>query len=726
VASLGLALAVAILGRAASAADAAAPTGTARPEVDDERLLRGVGEIAAPGPPGALVVFGPRAFALVSAHHGGATDPVVAAARAGRGRVVALSDEGFFDPREIAKADTAALLENAIAWAAQRDGRGAVICARTGKGLPDWLGGRGYAVVRADDALLEAVRKAAPEEVVLVKASGLSSAEAGALAKFVEAGGGLIVAAGAPRDRESPAARLLAPFGIASCAARVERGEAKTPRVARVPPDEINAALALDALLREGAATEEIVAQRLHVIEHAAEAVPPDDRLFRPRMLDALEKLQETRLAFPVKAVTPEDRLHVRLLVLCREAAPPERVRPAPDADVFPGKVPKDAPRVKRRVAVDPAIDGWKSTGLYAPPGEVVRVRVPPAWQEAGLSVRIGANAEVFERDALWEHFPRIWNARPIRGPLLAIANAHGGLVYVVVPSGLGGEAFEVEIEGVVAAPHFVLGKTSLADWRKTVRGAPAPWAELETAKVVLTVPSEEIRGLDDPDALLCFWDRVLDSYADLGARPLAARPERLVRDSHAPGTLHNGYPIKLPMARSENLVDLKALEAGGSWGPWHELGHNHVRQDWCFDGVGEVVNNVFVLHAIDRVVGVRPWDQEAIQKKGIPRAKLYFATHETIRGGDPFAKLVMYAQIQREFGWEPFRKVFAEYRDLRPAERPKNDDEKRDQWLVRLSRAVGRDLGPFFQAWGVPTSDAARRSVAGLPAWTPTLPPRP
>jgi hypothetical protein len=32
----------------------------------------------------------------------------------------------------------------------------------------------------------------------------------------------------------------------------------------------------------------------------------------------------------------------------------------------------------------------------------------------------------------------------------------------------------------------------------------------------------------------------------------------------------------------------------------------------------------------------------------------------------------------------------------------------------------VGRNLGPFFEAWGVPTSPEARQSLADLPAWMP------
>jgi hypothetical protein len=39
---------------------------------------------------------------------------------------------------------------------------------------------------------------------------------------------------------------------------------------------------------------------------------------------------------------------------------------------------------------------------------------------------------------------------------------------------------------------------------------------------------------------------------------------------------------------------------------------------------------------------------------------------------------------------------------------------------MVRFSRHVGRDLGPFFEAWGVPTSEEARQSIADLPGWMP------
>ena len=66
----------------------------------------------------------------------------------------------------------------------------------------------------------------------------------------------------------------------------------------------------------------------------------------------------------------------------------------------------------------------------------------------------------------------------------------------------------------------------------------------------------------------------------------------------------------------------------------------------------------------------------------------------------------------------DALREAFAEYRTLGESDQPKSDDEKRDQWLVRLSRNAERNLGPFFENWGVPTSEKARASIAHLSAF--------
>lgn len=68
--------------------------------------------------------------------------------------------------------------------------------------------------------------------------------------------------------------------------------------------------------------------------------------------------------------------------------------------------------------------------------------------------------------------------------------------------------------------------------WVQKIRKYPPPWAELITENLILTVPSDAIRSLEDPDALLSQWDKIMEAIADLAAIPKKfPRPERFVTD---------------------------------------------------------------------------------------------------------------------------------------------------------------------------------------------------
>jgi hypothetical protein len=168
-------------------------------------------------------------------------------------------------------------------------------------------------------------------------------------------------------------------------------------------------------------------------------------------------------------------------------------------------------------------------------------------------------------------------------------------------------------------------------------------------------------------------------------------------------------------------MTSLETLKKG-SWGLLHELGHNHQEGDWTFDGTGEVTCNLFALHAIDTICTPDANDRGHPGVNTPPSLKKHLALGAPFEKWkqDPFLALHMYVQLEKAFGWETFKKVFAEYRTLKQSERPKSDLEKRDQWMVRFSRACGKNLGPFFEKWGVPTSESARASIKDLDAWMP------
>lgn len=411
----------------------------------------------------------------------------------------------------------------------------------------------------------------------------------------------------------------------------------------------------------------------------------------------------------------------VKLLVSCLALAS--------SAHAFPGGVPENTPRVEKRVALKEGRWGWHSTGLYAAPGEAITVESPEGVELHKLKLRIGCHKDRLRK----EPFKRpqvITSVTPLKPGTTTHSNPYGGLVYIEVPKGADVAGLAFTISGAVEAPHYIHGQTTPAEWR-SIRQHPGPWAELESDRVVLSIPSEHIRTLEDPAAVMEFWNEVLDAQADLAAIPRErSRPERIVPDIQiSAGFMHSGYPVMIHLPQAKHMVDLNALRSnkgGKNWGYFHELGHNHQSRQWTFQGTGEVTCNLFSLYTIEQVCGGRNPHRAMESGKRAARLGKYLADGADFEvwKKDPFLALTMYVQLQEAFGWEPFIALFADYQAHPiPNEKKKRrpaDDRVRDEWMVRFSNQVGRNLGPFFETWGVPTTPEARASIAHLPEWMP------
>lgn len=404
-------------------------------------------------------------------------------------------------------------------------------------------------------------------------------------------------------------------------------------------------------------------------------------------------------------------------------AQPPEMVRAHRAAADFPGVPPEMAKAVTRKVAVDTSISRWHSTGLYAAPGKVVTVTVPANATQAKLKVRIGCHKDLLwpARIKSWSRVPEITRSFAISAPVTLAANAFGGPVYIEVPPDCALGNIEVTIQDAIPAPFFELGKTDLAKWKSEVRNSPAPWAELAGRKLIISLPSENVRQLDDPAAVVEYWDRVVQAEDELSGVTNRTSPERFVLDRQiSAGYMHSGYPIMAHLDQADKVANMESLKKG-NWGFFHELGHNHQRPEWTLEGTGEVTCNIFSMYCFDRVCGLPRRGHGAMSDANREKQlKAFFSDRSKTWTSDPFLALNFYDQLVEGFGWDTFKQVFAEYRDLPKEQRPKNDAEKRDQWLVRFSKAAGRNLGPFFEAWRIQTSESARKAVKDLPAWLP------
>jgi len=345
--------------------------------------------------------------------------------------------------------------------------------------------------------------------------------------------------------------------------------------------------------------------------------------------------------------------------------------------------------------ATDPLaalLDGVKSIGTTGSPGPVV----------------------VFG-DHAWPLL--VGNADKSAAPVAACATLDRGRIVILGHNGYVLDPASVEGDAARLLENAARWVASIDKPLGVVR-APKLATMLRQRKldVVELDPRDIANRLDNVSALL--------GNVDLAAIPREReRPERYVTDVQiSAGYMHSGYPIMTHLDAAPRFVDLATLRGKGDWGMFHEIGHNHQSGDWTFAGTGEVTVNLFTMYILETVCrtetrhgAITP---EAMRKH-IERFEKENRSFDLWKR-EPFLALVMYRQMIDAFGWEPMKRVFAEYRALPADRRPKNDDEKRHQWLVRMSRATGRNLGPFFESWSVPTSESARQQVSGLPVWMP------
>ena len=711
---------------------------------DLNALLAGVNEIARPGAPGPLCVYGPESFPVVVGAASGVRVPVAAAGRLRAGRVVALGHDGYFKGPTLGTADTARFLMNALRWASGWDAAGG---PRIGVfGTPDlrgWLAERGHDVVAVEltDASLRGV------DVVAVLPWNQSGPAVEALSRFVRGGGGLVMGVTAwswaywhPTQslaEDFVGNRLLAQAGVQWLDDQWAHPTSGANYAIDGPLSRLlHAGQALDAVTAAETGARTLTQlernQATDAVLRAAECLPKDDRLLAPRAAAFERRFNRFRYPsenFPAKETDTARRLAAGLFTVRHRNAPAESIDAHLAASDFPGSVPQGAKRVAKSIAVDTTVPRWHSTGMYAAPGELVKVSVPPeVAADGGFMVRVGAHTDGIWPRAEWTRMPEISRRFAVEQETVPVANAFGGLVYLEVPEGVGLGMVKIEVDGAVEAPRFVLNETDPDEWRDTIRHARAPWAEIEGPSMIVTTRSSEVRELDDPGEVAAVWERVVELTGELAAWPEDARtsPERFVVDRQiSNGYMHAGYPIMAFLNQQSNVLDAEYIRSGtrDAWGFFHEVGHNHQNPDWVFKGAQETSVNLFTLYVMERLAGIPVAEHERGNSGFLARqmARYDFDDPDFEQWKeDYFLGLVMYVQLQQAFGWDAFRNLFAAYLALPDSERPKSDDEKRDQWMVRLSREVGRNLGPFFEAWGIPTSQGARDSIADLPSWMP------
>ena len=675
--------------------------------------------------PGCVVVAGADASPIAFGRANGVKVPVAAAATYGKGRAVAVTHHGFMEGEVMRRRGNAAFMRECLVWLAGGfppaeiyvdRGRGKMGSAAA-EALKDVKGLRMKPLPGYD-----ALSSLPAGSVVITMPDSHSIQDAAKLTEFVRGGGGVLAVvvgwgwhqvSGERPFTESPFNAALGPAGIYTCGAFAGAGNDglyEVPETDDMPG--LSAESAIELAERGSVIPPALGARCLFTLEALAEALSTTDIKWRPR-LEAIAKSAQTGLvpspAHPLRRTRVRERLAYTLFQNAWLARPERNWSASAAAASYPGLPAKDARRVTRDVEVDMSVPRWHGTGLFAGAGEPLTLTLADGAEKLGLRVRVGSTTCRVTDHAEWMRAPVVDMELPLVKKTTTFASPFGGMVYIVVPGGRSGRT-SVKVGPACHAARFVDGVDTPETWVAQLRERRAPMVELESECLVITVPYASVQNLADPRPLLQVWREIMANDAKLTGIPVKrASPERICADVQlCAGYMHAGYPIMMPTSCLRNLLSEPTIRAGAVddvWGFFHEMGHNHQNDDWTFNGTTEVTVNFFSLYNMQKICGRGIRDNWKIGGEGFKRRveewRAAGRPYDKWRA-DPFLALDFFARLIEKYGWESFERLFAEYRALSPAERPKNDLEKREQWCRRLSRIVGEDLSEEFRFMGV------------------------
>jgi len=385
-----------------------------------------------------------------------------------------------------------------------------------------------------------------------------------------------------------------------------------------------------------------------------------------------------------------------------------------------------------------------KPTGTYLAPGSIATVTVPPSLVGRGYQIRVGCHSWDFSVKPTIKRLDRVSLVYAINATETRVANPLGGGIYIEVPQYVTNVGIvNVRIKNAVRSPYFSaksFHQTTPTQWL-TERTNPAPWADFQSDKYMMQVPSSWIRAMPDPTELMKDWDIAADTCNDLmgfphdrGKETMYDQVDLLLRGSaYFPGypTGNNSYS---PSGNYGGYAS-SYLVRGPQYAPdfhFHEHGHGFLFPKFP----GETEAEVNLLH-------VAVWHQrfgygldEAFRKSrsGYPA----YATLDTTAiawmmcynfvNGVPMEQVekqyqlkghAKFVDIARLFGWEKLNQYWYSFTSDYENNVARPTDV--DSLLLRLSKNVGADMRPLFHFWGVPpvnnTTLGTNIVAANLPA---------
>ncbi|SEI75995.1 Peptidase M60, enhancin and enhancin-like [Cyclobacterium xiamenense] len=428
-------------------------------------------------------------------------------------------------------------------------------------------------------------------------------------------------------------------------------------------------------------------------------------------------------------------------------------------AAYFPGMVnpPKDAGTVYRVKVKASQTANWgtpiyfhqdaysrRPTGAYVAPGTLVTIKVPSAVVDKGYTIRIGTHFWDLRYRNRIARLDRATIIYPVIAETITVGSPLGGNIYFEVPEGKEDGIIDLEITGAVRSPYFSTreyNRTSLEDWNETERHHPGAWADFESDKFLMQVPTSWIYDFDNPKTMLNRYDRAMDAVANLLGKPLPLGTHFMFRQVDAimrAGVHAPGYPeINVtydPTEKSDGKGNHIMLQSPVEqpWVIFHEMGHSHVPS--FFENETESIVNLLHVAVANHGFGMEldsafGWSVSNRLDVDLDRAAINLMVTDPFRNDLPLNRDRMsyqhrghgkYVDVVRLFGWDALGNMFKQVNeDYNRGIIIKKTHHPTDDRILRMSVAASADLRPLLHFWGRPPENNSSLSdsleAAGL-----------
>jgi hypothetical protein len=683
---------------------------------------------------------------------------MVATSRLGKGKVMILSSPAYFSQQMLKDAEVAKFIRNTIEWG-RRKTNGKVQVGLFGKidqGL-ELTFGKKYNF----ETLTDLVDKP-KTEIIFINQDVKDSVQLKKLESFINEGGTLIF--GSPYDeifrqgnrKPGPASllinKLFVKAGLFNAYTLLSSSKENNKLELKAFPAYLHPKTLFPYLIQTNYTTLDPMA-KAYLIEPTIELIfslsEPNSPIFKQIKLDfkCSDVVRIPSPSNPIAIATNQQKWAYIFEQKFEDINTKykDELYLSTNAKTFPGEVPQSTIRINDEINIPVKVGNQglysttslffkpHSTGFYVPAGEKVKITIADALIGQRLKIQIGAhNDDLMHLEELKRDGSDLTRDFELNKTEVEVFSPYGGLLFLKIADTSKLKTIKIKVDGAIRSPYFKLNETSEEDWKRTIRNYQAPWAELATDKIVLTVPSYRIRNLDNPAALMKFWDKVMDADAELAnIDKNRLQVERIIVDEQTAFGSMFAAPDRIVVPDDEScktMLDLEELSTTGSWGHFHELGHRHqfMRQD--FNGLMEVTVNLYSMYIYDKVLKKGIYNHPNIASKEVVKKRIadYLSNNPTFEKWtkDPFTALCMYIQLIEGFGWEPILMVNKTFRNLdnlnhmKPSEL--SDADKIDLWFVNICKATNSNLTDFFARWRIPVSEKAKKDVATLKFWLP------